>query len=87
MEKCFLFHEMSPDFIQLQYLVVHFIFIFYMISDALEVIVSYLSEMLDSGNCLRFKKLGYLHSLRKLIAEIDDIFLNIFKKFHSKMSF
>jgi len=49
-------------------------------SDALEVIISYLSKRLNSGNCLSFRKLGILHSLPKLVAKADQYILNHFEE-------
>ena len=49
-------------------------------ADALEVIISYLSEMLNSDNCLYFRKLGHLHSLTKLVDETDQYILDHFEE-------
>ena len=56
-------------------------------SDALDVIISYLSEVLDAGNCLYFRKLGHFHSLPKLVAETDLFILDHFEAIAEQEAF
>ena len=49
-------------------------------SDALDVVVSYLTESLGSGNCLHFRTVGHLHSLQKLVAETNQYLLDHFQE-------
>ena len=58
-----------------------------MILDALEVIISYLSEMLNSDNCLYFRRLGHLHSLPQLVAETDQYILDHFEEISEQDAF
>jgi len=55
--------------------------------DTLQVIISYLSEMLNSENCLYFRKLGHLHSLPKLVAETDQYILEHFEEISEQDAF
>ena len=41
---------------------------------ALEAVVQYLSEALAVTNCLYFRKLGFMHSLGKLV-DLADLFI------------
>jgi len=50
-------------------------------------VVSYLSESLDTGNCLYFRKVGGLHSLPKLVAETDQYILDHFKEISQQDAF
>ena len=57
------------------------------ITDLLEVVIKYLCQFLDLNSCLRFRKLGVLHSLDKLVDEANQYILKHFEELSKQEEF
>ena len=57
------------------------------VSGALEAVVQYLSEVLAVNNCLYFRKLGIVHSLRNLVDQADLFILKHFEEIIKQSEF
>ena len=54
---------------------------------ALEAVIQYLSEALAITNCLYFRKLGIVHSLAKLVDQVDLFILKHFEEIVKQTEF
>ena len=57
------------------------------ITDLLKIVVKYLCQFLNLNNCLRFRKLGVLHVLDKLVDEANQYILKHFEKISKQEEF
>ena len=57
------------------------------IIDLLKIVVTYLCQFLNLNNCLRFRKLGVLHVLDKLVDEANQYILKHFEKISKEEEF
>ena len=55
--------------------------------DALDVIVEYMNEKVNSENCLCFRKLGLLHSLTELVSRSDEFIVSHFEEMSKQEAF